>query len=62
MKSLEGIFTMNSYVCTVCVYIYDPDVGDVGAGVKPKTTFQDLPGGWACPVCGASVDDFLKEA
>lgn len=53
---------MNNYVCAVCGYIYDPEEGDDEAGVKPGTGFQDLPGDWVCPVCGASLDEFLKEA
>ena len=53
---------MNNYVCTVCGYIYDPDKGDEEVDIKPGTKFQDLTEGWVCPVCGASVDEFLKEA
>ncbi len=52
---------MTKYVCTVCGYVYDPEVGDSGSGVKPDTAFEDLPEVWMCPVCGVSIDKFEEE-
>ena len=52
---------MDRYICKVCGYVYDPVAGDPDNGVKPGTTFEDLPDTWDCPVCGASKDDFEKE-
>ena len=52
---------MDKYVCTLCGYVYDPAQGDPDNGVKPGTSFNDLPDDWECPVCGASKDDFEKE-
>lgn len=49
---------MNKYVCTVCGYIYNPDLGDPDNGVNPGTPFENLPEGWTCPVCGAAKDKF----
>jgi len=37
------------YVCTVCAYVYDPEVGDPDNGVEPGTAFDDLPDDWVCP-------------
>jgi rubredoxin len=51
---------MDTYVCSVCGYVYDPAVGDPDAGVKPGTPFEKLPEGWVCPVCGAAKDQFEK--
>ena len=34
---------MDKYICTVCGYVYDPELGDPDAGVKPGTSFDDLP-------------------
>ncbi len=53
---------MDKYVCSVCGYVYDPEQGDPDNGVAPGTSFGDLPGDWECPVCGASKDDFEKQA
>jgi rubredoxin len=50
--------TMPKWRCTLCDYIYDPEVGDPEAGVEPGTAFEDLPDDWVCPDCGAEVDDF----
>ena len=52
---------MDKYVCSVCGYVYDPAKGDPEQGVKPGTTFGDIPADWCCPVCGATKDQFEKE-
>jgi len=44
---------MTKYKCTVCDYIYDPAENN-------NVAFEDLPGDWLCPVCGASKDKFEK--
>ncbi len=51
---------MDKYRCTVCGYIYDPEEGDIDGGIKPGTSFEDIPEDWVCPVCGVSKDDFEK--
>ena len=51
---------MVKYVCAVCGYIYDPKAGDPDSGIKPGTSFADLPDDWVCPVCGASKAEFEK--
>jgi rubredoxin len=58
----EEVPSMQKYVCTVCGYVYDPAQGDSAGGVKPGTPFEKLPADWACPVCGASKEDFEKSA
>ena len=54
---------MQKLQCTVCGYIYDPEVGDPEKSIPPGTSFEDLPADWTCPVCGAAKDMFepLKE-
>jgi len=46
------------YECIVCKYIYNPKVGNERAGIKPGTTFEELPREWVCPVCGERKDMF----
>lgn len=53
----EGGIEMK-YVCQVCGYIYDPEVGDPDSNVAPGTPFENIPDDWVCPVCGASKDMF----
>lgn len=31
---------MKKYRCTVCEYIYDPEVGDPDNGIAPGTPFE----------------------
>ena len=49
---------MKKYVCTVCGYIYDPEVGEEGAGVAPGTAWEDVPEDFLCPLCGVGKDQF----
>jgi len=49
------------YVCTVCGYVYDKELGDPDNGIEPGTAFEDLPDDWVCPECGAGKDSFSKE-
>ena len=51
----------DSYVCMECKYIYNPKYGNEKAGIKPGTTFDELPDTWVCPVCGESKDIFEKQ-
>jgi rubredoxin len=54
--------SMDKYECSVCGYVYDPAEGDPDNGIDPGTAFEDLPDDWTCPVCGASKDQFEKQA
>jgi len=56
----EEVSKMAKYKCTVCGYIYDPELGDADGGIKPGTPFEEIPDDWVCPVCGASKDQFEK--
>jgi len=49
---------MQKYICTLCDWVYDPEVGDPENGVEPGTAFEDLPDDWVCPDCGAEKDMF----
>lgn len=55
MASPEEMYQCQSMNCG---YIYDPDKGDRKGKIKKGTQFKDLPEGWKCPVCGASVKAF----
>lgn len=51
---------MDKYKCTVCGYIYDPEVGDADTNIPAGTSFDKLPADWVCPLCGAPKSDFEK--
>lgn len=52
---------MQKYVCRVCGYVYDPEVGDPEAKISAGTSFLELPEDWVCPVCGVHKDEFDPE-
>lgn len=52
---------MTKYVCTICGYVYDPEVGDPDNGIAPGTKFEDLPEDYVCPTCGVGKDMFEAE-
>lgn len=47
------------YRCTVCGYIYNPEIGDIPR-IKPITAFENLPDEWICPICSVGKDMFEK--
>lgn len=52
---------MKKFVCTVCGYVYDPEVGDPENDITPGTPFEQLPEDWVCPLCGVGKEDFKEE-
>lgn len=60
-NKVKGVmYSMKSYVCDLCGYVYDPSVGDPDNGVEAGTAFEDLPEDWVCPLCGAGTDEFSE--
>ena len=49
---------MKKYVCDVCGWEYDTEVGDPDAGIEPGVAFEDLPEDFVCPLCGVGKDEF----
>lgn len=39
------------YICDVCGWIYDEELGDPDNGIAPGTRFEDLPEDFICPLC-----------
>ena len=46
------------YICTVCDYVYDPELGDPESDIEHGTPFEDIPNDWVCPLCGVGKEDF----
>ena len=53
---------MEKWICGVCGYVYDEEIGDPDSGIDPGTKFADIPEDWICPLCGVGKDQFEKEA
>jgi rubredoxin len=49
---------MGIWTCGNCGWSYDPATGDPEHGVAPGMPFEDLPGDWRCPDCGAAKSVF----
>ena len=60
IEQKKEVAKMPKYECTVCGYVYDPELGDPDGGIKPGTPFEEIPDDWICPVCGAGKSDFEK--
>ncbi len=52
--------TMKKYVCDVCGWEYDEEVGAEDMGIAPGTKFEDLPEDFVCPLCGVGADMFSE--
>lgn len=48
------------YVCSICGYVYDPEMGDPDNGIPSGTKFEDLPEDWHCPLCKQGKDKFNR--
>ena len=52
---------MKKYVCNICGWVYDEELGDPDNGIAAGTKFEDLPDDFVCPLCGVGKDDFSEE-
>ena len=60
VEEKKEVAKMPKYKCTVCGYIYDPELGDPDGGIKPGTPFEEIADDWVCPVCGVAKDEFER--
>ena len=52
---------MKKYICTLCGYEYDEELGIPEAGIAPGTKWEDVPEDFVCPLCGVGKEDFSEE-
>ena len=52
---------MKRYMCMVCGFIYDEELGWPEEDIPPGTKWEDLPDTWVCPECGVGKEDFEME-
>lgn len=43
---------VSTYVCPVCLYVYDEAMGNPREGFAAGTRWADVPDDWCCPDCG----------
>ena len=51
---------MKKYVCDVCGWVYDEELGDAENGIAPGTKFEDLPDDFVCPLCAVGKENFSE--
>lgn len=56
----EGEGKAKPFVCLICGYTYDPEVGDPTMGIPPGTPWEDVPDDYKCPICNASKEYFKE--
>ena len=48
------------YVCDVCGWEYDEELGYPAGGIAPGTKWEDLPEDFECALCSVSKDNFSE--
>lgn len=46
-------------ICSVCNWVYDPELGEPNQGVEPGTAWVDVPDYFLCPECNLGKDVFV---
>ena len=49
------------YVCDICGWTYDEELGLPENDIEPGTKWEDLPDDFECPLCGVGKDSFSAE-
>lgn len=49
---------MKKYMCLICGFIYDEEIGMPEDGITAGTKWADVPINWSCPDCQARKEDF----
>ena len=60
ITKIETEAAVDTWVCNTCGWVYDPRIGDPDSGIRPGTSWTDVPDDWECPTCGVSKSDFSK--
>lgn len=55
---MDAVTQSTTWMCLICGWIYDEQVGDPEHGVPAGTAWRDVPLNWTCPECGARKEDF----
>ena len=52
---------MAKFICEVCGWVYDEEIGLPEKGFAPGTAFSDLPEDFECELCGVGKENFTEE-
>ena len=48
------------YICEICDWTYDENVGDPDNGIAPGAKWADLPEDFLCPLCNVGKEKFSE--
>lgn len=54
----EYVVEYKTYMCVICGFIYEEEMGLPEEGFAPGTRWEDIPDTWICPDCDAGKEDF----
>ena len=53
-----AIMEYKTWMCVICGFVYDEELGLPEEGLAPGTRWADIPENWQCPDCDATKIDF----
>ena len=53
---------MKTYVCDICGWEYNEELGYPEGGIAPGTAFENLPDDFRCPLCAVGKEDFSENS
>ena len=49
---------MKTWMCLICGWVYDEELGSPEDGIPAGTKWEAVPMNWTCPECDARKEDF----
>ena len=49
------------YICNICGFVYDEDIGCPEEETVPGTAWENIPDDFVRPLCGVGKDEFDME-
>ncbi|MCG7588698.1 rubredoxin, partial [Photobacterium sp. OFAV2-7] len=57
-ENAPAVDNTEKQICTVCQWVYDPELGEPNQDVAPGTAWNDVPDYFLCPDCGIGKEVF----
>ncbi len=46
------------YICNICGFVYDEELGCPEEGIAPGTAWENVPEDFSCPLCSVGKEEF----
>ncbi len=46
------------YICNICGFVYDEDLGCLEEGIAPGTAWENVSEDFSCPLCSVGKEEF----